>query len=78
MERGFESLRAASPAERSGILSVVAPTPHSTTALHDGLNAAGIGCNVPDGKLRFAPHWPNHLDEVPIVLEAIDALMGSR
>ena len=78
VERGFESLRAVTPAERSGILSVVAPTPHSTTALHDGLNAAGIGCNVPDGKLRFAPHWPNHLDEVPVVLEAIDALMGSH
>ena len=40
------------------------------------LNAAGIICNVPDGKLRFSPHWPNDLGEVEAVLAAIDGLMG--
>jgi cysteine desulfurase/selenocysteine lyase len=78
LERGFQSLRASESSGRSGILSVIAPDPGATVGVHDALNAGGISCNVPDGKLRFAPHWPNHLDEVPVVLEAIDAVMGDR
>ena len=78
IERGFESLRASDADARSGILSVIAPDPGATVGVHDALNAHGISCNVPDGKLRFAPHWPNRVDEVPVVLEAIDALMGTR
>ena len=78
IERGFESLRSANASQRSGILSVVTPKPEDSVALHDALNAAGITCNVPDGKLRFAPHLPNHLDEVTQVLEQIDTVMGTR
>ena len=78
LERGFQSLRATEADGRSGILSVVAPDAAHTVSFHDELNAVGITCNVPDGKLRFAPHWPNHIDEVATVLEAIDSLMDTR
>jgi hypothetical protein len=36
------------------------------------LNAAGVSCTIPDGHLRFSPHWPNDPGEVPFVLDAID------
>jgi len=75
LARSFTSLRAADAARRSGILAVLPPDPEDAVALHDGLNAAGISCNVPDGKLRFSPHWPNHLDEVDTVLSAVDELL---
>ena len=75
LARGFTSARAPEAARRSGILAVLPPNPSDAVTLHDGLNAAGIICNVPDGKLRFSPHWPNHPDEVETVLTAIDALM---
>jgi cysteine desulfurase / selenocysteine lyase len=76
LARGFTSLRAADAAGRSGILSVTAPSPDDTVALHDALNAAGVICNVPDGKLRFSPHWPNHLDEVEVALSAVDECLA--
>ena len=75
LERGFKSLRSKRPEQRSGILSVIAPDASHTVALHDALNAAKVTCNVPDGKLRFAPHWPNTLEEVPRVLAHIDRIM---
>lgn len=74
-ERRFTSLRAASPDERSGILAVLPPEPVDLIALHHALGDRGVACSTPDGKLRFAPHWPNAHTEIPGVLAAIDAAL---
>lgn len=70
--RGFTSLRAAAPEQRSGILSALPPAGVDVVALHRALGQRGISCAIPDGRLRFSPHWPNSLAEVPQVLEALD------
>ena len=70
--RGFRSLR--TPA-RSGTLSVRAPDGVDPIALNTALGARGISASAPDGILRFSPHWPNHVDEVPLVLHAVDAAL---
>jgi hypothetical protein len=31
-----------------------------------------VAVSLPDGLLRFAPHWPNALGEVELVLAALD------
>ena len=75
-ERGFVSLRAADPAHRSCMLCLDPPPGVDLLALHAGLTAAGIATSIPDGHLRLAPHWPNALREVPLVLEAVDAVLA--
>jgi cysteine desulfurase/selenocysteine lyase len=77
LAQGYTSLRAADPAARSGILSVYPPDGIDPVALAADLNARGIGVTLPDGRLRFAPHWPNSLDELPAVLEATGAAVRS-
>lgn len=74
LERGFKSLRAIDPRARSCILGVVPPGADSVS-VHQGLVARSIACSVPDGILRFAPHWPNSVDEVGDVLGAIEELL---
>lgn len=75
-ERGFRSRRAADLAARSGILSVLPPAGVDLHALQQRLAAAGVACTTPDGHLRFAPHWPNALDEVPLVIAALDRALA--
>jgi cysteine desulfurase/selenocysteine lyase len=70
--RGFHSLRAAAAEARAGILSTTPPEGVDLIAMHTALQARGIVTSTPDGLLRFAPHWPNALAEVPEVLAAID------
>ena len=41
----------------------------------DRIGDRGVVCSTPDGKLRFAPHWPNACAEIPGVLAAIDAAL---
>lgn len=72
VERGFVSHRAREIAGRSTLLSVEAPGGEGVSAIATQLRGAGVICNTPDGFLRFSPHWPNHQDEVPVVLKAID------
>ena len=72
LERGFESHRARTPALRSSLLSVAVPSDVRLSKLAAGLRNRGVVCNTPDGLMRFAPHWPNSLDEVPTVLDAVD------
>lgn len=78
IERGFTSLRAPSPEGRSCILGVTprACSPWRATDLQRALGERGVVTSVPDGVLRFAPHWPNHVREVPEVLAIIDAVMA--
>ena len=70
--RGFESLRAPDAVRRSGILGVRVPQGRDVVTVQAGLSGRGIGCSLPDGVLRFAPHWPNALAEVEVVLGAVD------
>ena len=42
-------------------------------ALQKALGDRAVGCNVPDGYLRFSPHWPNALDEIDYVVESVEA-----
>jgi len=70
LERGFESER--DPRLRSGILSVRPPRGVELPELHQALAERGVACSTPDGRLRFAPHWPSSVDEVPRVVEALD------
>ena len=72
LARGFRSLRAPSIEARAGILSVRAPPGRDVLSIARHLNHAGVAVTAPDGKLRFAPHWPNAIDEVAQVIEAID------
>jgi selenocysteine lyase/cysteine desulfurase len=72
VERGFESLRSPDAARRSGILSVRPPAGVPVVRLHEELTTLEIACSIPDGLLRFAPHWPNTIDEVEQVLLSVD------
>lgn len=72
VERGFESERSGDVTRRSGILSLRPPTGVDLPTLWQRMNERGVACTMPDGRLRFAPHWPNALDEVPRVLAALD------
>ncbi|XXX75841.1 aminotransferase class V-fold PLP-dependent enzyme [Sorangium sp. So ce134] len=67
-ERGWESLRPADPALRACALGVRPPGGASVVELHRELTRLGIACAIPDGVLRFSPHWPNALDEWEQVL----------
>jgi cysteine desulfurase / selenocysteine lyase len=79
VELGFLSLRASTAGGRSGVLSVRVPFGVDLPRLHAALGALGISTSMPDGCLRFSPHWPNGLDQVPAVLAALDqALPGAR
>ncbi len=73
--RGFASFRSV---RRSGILSVLPPAGWSVRDFHQGLARRGVVCSTPDGLLRFAPHWPNSLREVPLVLEGVDEILRQR
>ena len=74
--RGFESHRANVPALRSSLLGVAIPSDVALSKLAAALRDRGVVCNTPDGLMRFAPHWPNSHDEVPEVLDAIDAALA--
>jgi cysteine desulfurase/selenocysteine lyase len=65
--RGFRSLRAPDPERRSCILSFLPKPGMNLEQLRTALGKRGVVCAIPDGLLRFAPHWPNHLDEIPLV-----------
>ncbi len=73
LERGFRSLRSADRRQRSCTLSVLPPAGVSPVELQRLLGARGVSCAVPDGLLRFTPHWPNDLGQVSDVLAAVDA-----
>lgn len=68
---GFQSLRSPDPAGRSGILALRPPGGGDPYPLVARLAARGIVTSAPDGCLRLAPHWPNALAEVPLVVDAV-------
>lgn len=78
LARGFTSLRSAVPEQRSGILGVHPPAGLGPLAdLNAALAEKGVIATIPDGVLRFAPHWPNPLTEVEAVLATIDELQAT-
>lgn len=84
LERGLEALGLVSvrPSQRdarSTILSLELPPELPLKALWSALSERGILCATPDGYLRFSPHWPNPLSELPEVLRrAQDAITQAR
>ena len=76
-ERGFRSCRAKVAALRSTLLSMAVPDDVRLSSLAAALRDRGVICNTPDGLIRFAPHWPNSLDEVPVVLDAVDEALAA-
>lgn len=74
--RGFRSHRAEAPALRSTLLSVTVPADVRLSKLAAALRDRGVVCNTPDGLMRFAPHWPNGLAEVPRILDAVDEALA--
>jgi selenocysteine lyase/cysteine desulfurase len=75
--RGFRSLRSIRPQARSGILSVEPPAGRPASSLVRELASRGVACSTPDGVLRFSPHWPNHPDEIPAVIRAVEAALSA-
>ncbi|MEN9577806.1 MAG: hypothetical protein RJA70_815 [Pseudomonadota bacterium] len=73
--RGFHSMRSADENKRSGIYCVQHPSVNLQT-LAIQLRERGVSVGYPDGNLRFAPHFGNRLDEVPVVLDTIDQLLA--
>jgi selenocysteine lyase/cysteine desulfurase len=79
IERGFRSLRAPFAEGRSASLCVATPDGVSVEPLHRALVRERVACAMPDGLLRFSPHWPNALDEIDAVITAVDrALVAAR
>lgn len=76
VDRGFRSHRAQALALRSTLLSVTVPDDVRLSELASALRLRGVVCNIPDGLMRFAPHWPNGLEEVPQVLDAVDQALA--
>lgn len=68
--RGFRSHRDATCP--SGTLSLDPPAGEDTLVIGAHLASQGIAASTPDGLLRLSPHWPNSLDELPVLLAAID------
>lgn len=79
-DHGFVSLRGETLAERSGILSLEVPPDVPLPALAAALRGRGVFPSTPDGRLRFAPHFSNSLEEAPFVAsslrEALDEVRG--
>ena len=44
--------------------------------LHRRLGARGVACSIPDGIVRFTPHWPNDVGQAAEVLAAVDAVLA--
>lgn len=75
-QRGFQTHRAKAAALRSTLLSMAVPDDVRLSKLSAALRNRGVVCNTPDGLMRFAPHWPNALEEVPRILDATDEALA--
>lgn len=75
--RGFQSRRAAGTERRSGILGLVPPRGIEAHDLVAELRPRGVSASMPDGLLRFAPHFPNSLAEIETVSSAVDEALAA-
>jgi selenocysteine lyase/cysteine desulfurase len=77
VERGFASHRAPEGPRRSCILSATPPPGHDPRLLRRALAREGVAVSIPDGLVRFSPHWPNDPDrELWRVVAALDLALG--
>ncbi|HEY6078716.1 MAG TPA: aminotransferase class V-fold PLP-dependent enzyme [Polyangiaceae bacterium] len=74
--RDFVSRRATGAAQRSGILSLRPPMGLAAADLVVELRERGVFASMPDGLLRFAPHFPNAPSEIETVLGAVDEALA--
>jgi cysteine desulfurase/selenocysteine lyase len=72
LARGWRSRRAAAVERRSGILSFEPPQGLAAVDIVMQLRPRGVFASMPDGLLRFAPHFPNALSEIETVVGALD------
>jgi selenocysteine lyase/cysteine desulfurase len=75
--RGLRSVRPREPARRSGILSFEPPATLTAADVVAGLREHGVYATMPDGLVRFAPHFPSSRDEIPVVLAALDGALNA-
>ena len=73
LDHGLETTRM--PQAQSGILSVRPPTGWTHSTFKDALGQQGVAVSTPDGYVRFAPHWPNGIDQVDHVLAACRTIL---
>lgn len=73
---GCRSVRHTDPAARSCTLSVRPPEGADASAVYERLLHLGVSVSVPDGYLRFAPHFANAQDEVPFVIDAVQRALA--
>lgn len=71
-ERSYPTTRLESA--HSGILSIRPPESRTAAEVAEHFASYGIAVSTPDGYVRFAPHWPNSLDEVDTILQVFDQL----
>ncbi len=74
---GFISARARDANARSCTLSLKPPPGIDITQVEGRMWDRGVAASIPDGWLRISPHWPNGLDQVPQILDAVLAAAGS-
>jgi selenocysteine lyase/cysteine desulfurase len=77
LARGLTSVRPREAARRSGILSIEPPPALAAADLVAALRERGIYATMPDGLLRFAPHFPNSRAEIPALLSALDSALAA-
>lgn len=70
--RGFHSLRSHRPSARSASLCLDPPPDIDVVSLNAQLSRQGVSVAIPDGRLRFSPHWPNAQNEADHVVQAVD------
>lgn len=79
IELGFTSMRSPHANRRSGSLCLSPPDDVDVVTLQREIVRQGVACAIPDGYLRFSPHWPNAVDESEqVVLTLEHALAAVR
>jgi cysteine desulfurase/selenocysteine lyase len=76
IDLGCRSVRAREPERRSATLSIRLPGHHVLSDVARSLLASGVSVATPDGYLRFSPHWPNDVAEIPHVITAMKRALG--
>ena len=72
---GWESATARLGQETTTILSYPMLKREDLECTIEALSSRGIAASVPDGHLRFAPHWPNDPDtEVDLIVDALSSI----
>ncbi len=75
VDLGFASLRSADPKRRSCVLAVHPPEGLDAVRMNAMLRSQRVVTAAPDGNLRFAPHYANSRDELPLVMAAVEGAM---